>query len=248
MQTATQPANPYQAARQVAAKIVEHPGESARGLYRLYLDHFEAFDTSGSLASTLIQHHLVGMEKRDLVRREGGGKSHKDPFRWFWVGSAAAPAEPVAAPQPTESTPALAQVVASVDGPVDFKPRADAVNFTMDSRAFMSAIERAKSDAATFGATVSSAAEHPGIKIAASPISDEAIANAAEAAAVADELAGSWAPFAATLEQTVDEPICRAELCFEFGGTEMSFHHEGAWDDRAAMRLERFLFAATEGA
>lgn len=74
---------PYQVARQVALKIVNHPGATPRELYRLYGDGFAEHDYDGSRAAGLIQQHLALFEKDGLVIRETGKRN--DPAKWTWT-------------------------------------------------------------------------------------------------------------------------------------------------------------------
>ena len=78
--------SPYAHAREVAMRIVEKPGSTARELYRLFGDRFHEWNYDGHKAATIIAQHLAKLEEEGLVISEKKGKERSAPKAWTWVG------------------------------------------------------------------------------------------------------------------------------------------------------------------
>lgn len=106
--TILKPNGPNQTARAVALRLPHHPGETAVGLFRLYLDRFlEAGCEDRKTAANLIGQHLRVLEEEGLVIRErptkkGPGQSDT----WTWVG----PAPGAIGLQPDEQPPQASEL------------------------------------------------------------------------------------------------------------------------------------------
>jgi hypothetical protein len=53
-------------------------------------------------------------------------------------------------------------------------------------------------------------------------------------------------PAAAQLPAQDDEPHCSIDILFSLAGSDMRFMHDGPWNERVALRLERFLLVCDQ--
>lgn len=101
---------PYAYAREVAMRIAERPGATARELYRLFGDRFHEWNYDGHQAANVIAQHLSKFEEDGLVISEKKGKERSAPRTWTWVGPAVMPtveevtAEPTAEIHPDDAS------------------------------------------------------------------------------------------------------------------------------------------------
>jgi hypothetical protein len=71
--------------RAVARLIEKHPGETPRGLARLYIDRVAATGYDMTTCATRVLCELRWFEEQGLARREAAAKKG-EPATWYWTG------------------------------------------------------------------------------------------------------------------------------------------------------------------
>lgn len=220
--TARKPSGVYTVAGEVARAIEQHPGETARGLFRLHIERFAEFGIDGTYAAALVQQQLVRLEEQGLVRRQKGA-TKSAPHMWYWVGG-------------EQCSVGSGQCAATADAYVTTinGPRADLSRpWAEPTYTVRAAIDDGPPVAEPYVAGEPRVGVTSSWKPPAFEVRQAGLAKTAR----------QPAPDNAASPPQRDELTCRMEMEFAIGGTIATFFHAGPWDERVALRLERFLLA-----